>query len=190
MACYVPSTNSPLYLTPLYAADECFLEHCASVQYYSWRFWSRRFLNTKMSCLLILNWRGVLWYHRLWHQATYFILTDENCAFASMPCKLSCMRFISTLNRSIVWNRHTGFVPFRISASSFCVVYISYAFYVQGWKGTVLVVSHNKDFVTRLAVTSTVIVEGGAVKFLDRPPRASDWAHDAEGQGWKWVFTA
>lgn len=55
----------------------------------------------------------------------------------------------------------------------------------QGWKGTVVVVSHNKDFVTRLSTTHTSIVEGGEVKFLDRPPRASDWEHDAEGQGWK-----
>ena len=51
--------------------------------------------------------------------------------------------------------------------------------------GTVVVVSHNKEFVTRLATTHTAIVEGGVVKHLDRPPRASDWEHDAEGQGWK-----
>ncbi|CAN0063074.1 unnamed protein product, partial [Ectocarpus sp. 12 AP-2014] len=56
---------------------------------------------------------------------------------------------------------------------------------IKGWKGTVVVVSHNKDFVTRLSTTHTSIVEGGEVKFLDRPPRASDWEHDAEGQGWK-----
>lgn len=56
---------------------------------------------------------------------------------------------------------------------------------IKGWKGTVVVVSHNKDFVTRLATTHTAIVEGGVVKQLDRPPRASDWEHDAEGQGWK-----
>ncbi|CAN0018833.1 unnamed protein product [Pylaiella littoralis] len=56
---------------------------------------------------------------------------------------------------------------------------------IKGWKGTVVVVSHNKDFVTRLATTHTAIVEGGVVKFFDRPPRASDWEHDAEGQGWK-----
>lgn len=56
---------------------------------------------------------------------------------------------------------------------------------LQGWKGTVVVVSHNKDFVTRLAPTHTAVVEGGVVKYLDRPPRASDWEHDAEGQGWK-----
>ncbi|CAM9132684.1 unnamed protein product [Laminaria digitata] len=56
---------------------------------------------------------------------------------------------------------------------------------IKGWKGTVVVVSHNKDFVTRLAPTHTAVVEGGVVKYLDRPPRASDWEHDAEGQGWK-----
>eukprot|EP00903_Cladosiphon_okamuranus_P014012 g13030.t1 len=56
---------------------------------------------------------------------------------------------------------------------------------IKGWKGTVVVVSHNKDFVTRLATTHTAIVEGGKVKHLDRPPRAKDWEHDADGQGWK-----
>lgn len=55
----------------------------------------------------------------------------------------------------------------------------------QGWKGTVVVVSHNKDFVTRLVPTHTAVVEGGVVKYFDRPPRTSDWEHDAEGQGWK-----
>eukprot|EP00752_Nemacystus_decipiens_P011899 g10551.t1 len=56
---------------------------------------------------------------------------------------------------------------------------------IRGWKGTVVVVSHNRDFVTRLATTHTAIVEGGVVKYLDRPPRASDWEHDNEGRGWK-----
>lgn len=48
-----------------------------------------------------------------------------------------------------------------------------------------VVVSHNREFVTRLAPTHTAIVEGGEVKFRDRPPRADDWEHDAETSGWK-----
>lgn len=48
-----------------------------------------------------------------------------------------------------------------------------------------MVVSHNREFVMGLATTHTAIVENGAVKFLARPPRAEDWEHDAEGQGWK-----
>lgn len=48
-----------------------------------------------------------------------------------------------------------------------------------------VVVSHNRDFVTRLDITHTAIVEGGVVKVMDRPPRSNDWEHDAEGQGWQ-----
>lgn len=55
----------------------------------------------------------------------------------------------------------------------------------KGWKGTVVVVSHNRDFVMSLATTHTAVVEDGKVKVMDRPPRPEDWEHDAEGQGWK-----
>lgn len=56
---------------------------------------------------------------------------------------------------------------------------------IRGWKGSVVVVSHNRDFVMGLATTHTAIVEDGTVKVMDRPPRSDDWEHDAEGQGWK-----
>ena len=55
----------------------------------------------------------------------------------------------------------------------------------KGWKGTIVVVSHNRDFVMGLATTHTAVVEDGKVKVMDRPPRPEDWEHDAEGQGWK-----
>lgn len=51
-----------------------------------------------------------------------------------------------------------------------------------------VVVSHNREFVTRLSTTHTVKVEGGEVKFLDRPPRDNDWEHDEDGAGWRCVF--
>lgn len=57
----------------------------------------------------------------------------------------------------------------------------------KGWKGSVVVVSHNKEFVTRLATTHTAIVKNGALQHFDRPPRADDWAQDGETTAWRSV---
>ncbi|CAN0202767.1 unnamed protein product [Ascophyllum nodosum] len=53
---------------------------------------------------------------------------------------------------------------------------------IKGWKGTVVVVSHNKEFITRLAPSHTVIVKAGEVKVRDRPPIDKDWNHHQDEQ--------
>ncbi|KAG5188685.1 ABC transporter [Tribonema minus] len=46
---------------------------------------------------------------------------------------------------------------------------------VKGWEGTVVVVSHNREFVESIEATHTAVVKGGGMEYHNRAPAPQDW---------------
>lgn len=54
---------------------------------------------------------------------------------------------------------------------------------IKRWKGTTVVVSHNKGFVETIRASHTVIVNNGKLTFHNRPPESDDWLWGTDNSG-------